>query len=117
MSYLYDRLRPFLGDEQNLHQRMAGRMDLWEECIRLFPDKEIFVQMDMALQTEDDTAVYKELHRLKGCLANFGFDSAAGKAKAVLQAIKEADRTQIMSRYVELKEEYMQIIERVGNAK
>jgi len=115
MSELYRKMQPFLGDETKLIQRMAGRMDLWEECVRLFPGEEILNETDEALQMGDDTLLYQTIHRLKGNLANFGFDSAAEKAMGILQAIKEHNRTQIECSYAKLREEYMQIIERIGD--
>ena len=90
MSELYKRLNPFLGDKQKLIERMAGRMDLWEECVLLFPGPELIEKIDDALCREDSVFLYQEVHRLKGNLANFGFDRAAEKALAVLQAITTA---------------------------
>lgn len=116
MSELYSRMQPFLGDEMALIQRMAGQMDLWEECVRLFPGEEIIEEMDAAIQAGEDKELYATVHRLKGNLANFGFDSAAGKAMALLQALKENDREQEMAWYEKLREEYIQIIERIGDA-
>lgn len=116
MSELYRRMQPFIGDEQQLIARMAGQMSLWEECVGLFPREEIIAEMDAALQAEDEKTFYGTVHRLKGNLANFGFDSAAGKAMAVLQALKEQDRKTAEKKYRELKAEYIQIIERIGGA-
>lgn len=116
MSDLYRRMQPFIGDEQQLVQRMAGQMDLWEECVRLFPGEEIIEEMDGALQAGDETTFYKTVHRLKGNLANFGFDGAAGTATEVLQALKEGNRDLATERYTELREEYSRIIERLGDA-
>lgn len=116
MSELYQRMQPFIGDEQQLIARMAGQMSLWEECVRLFPGEEIIEEMDAALQAADEKRLYGAVHRLKGNLANFGFDFAAGKAMAVLQALKEQDRKTAELRYQELKAEYRQIIERIGDA-
>lgn len=117
MSELYVKLKPFLGDEQKLVQRMAGRMDLWEECVLLFPGPELIEKTDRALCQEDSTVLYQEVHRLKGNLANFGFDRAAEKALAVLQAIKGNDMGSVRQGYAELKEEYLQITERIGEVK
>ena len=114
MSELFDRMRSFIGDEQKLFRRIAGRTDLWEECVHLFPGKEIISEMDEALQTGNDTVLYKNVHRLKGNLANFGFDSAAEKADAVIQAMRRNDSSEMKCRYTELREEYIQIIERIG---
>ena len=116
MSELYSRMQPFLGDETALIERMAGRMDLWEECVRLFPGEEIIGEMDAALKEGDGKAFYGLVHRLKGNLANFGIDAAAGKAMAVLQALKESDLEQAKAWYGKLREEYRQIIERIGDA-
>lgn len=116
MSELYKRMQPFIGDEQQLITRMAGQMSLWEECVGLFPREEIIEEMDAALQATDEKLLYGAVHRLKGNLANFGFDSAAGKALAVLQALKEQDWSRAGQWYRELKEEYIQIIERIGAA-
>lgn len=116
MSELYRRMQPFLGDETELIRRMAGRMDLWEECVALFPGAEIITETDEALQKDDDTALYGLVHRLKGNLANFGFDRAAQVAMDVLQAIKEKDRERIKHYYTELREQYLQIAERLGEA-
>lgn len=117
MSELYRKMQPFLGDEQQLMHRMAGRMDLWEECVRLFPREEIVAEMDEAVETGDDTALYKTVHRLKGNLANFGFDAAAGHAMAILQALKEEKREQAVVWYGKLRGEYLQMIERMVEAK
>lgn len=114
MSELYGKMQSFLGDKEKLFERMAGRMDLWEECVLLFPREEIINEMETALQTEDETAFYGTVHRLKGNLANFGFDSAAEKAMAVLRAIKEKNVIERNRYYTELREAYMQIIERIG---
>ncbi|MBR2407551.1 MAG: Hpt domain-containing protein [Lachnospiraceae bacterium] len=117
MSELYVKLKPFLGDEQKLIERMAGRMDLWEECVLLFPGPELIEKTDSALREEDGTVLYQEVHRLKGNLANFGFDRAAEKAFTVLQAIKEKDMGIVRQSYTELREEYLQITERIGEVK
>lgn len=116
-SELYDKMQPFLGDEQELCRRMAGRMDLWEECVRLFPGAEILEEMDGAFRTGDYTEGYAVIHRLKGNLANFGFDSAAIKASGALQAIKEQDIQKAEQYCNELRKEYLQIIERIGEVK
>ena len=113
---LYEKMQPFLGDEQELCRRMAGRMDLWEECVRLFPGVEIVEEMERALEKEDFSGFYATVHRLKGNLANFGFDGAAEKAANTLRAVKEADYTQAKLYYIELKEEYLQLTERIGEA-
>lgn len=113
-SELYSKMQPFLGDEQRLMQRMAGRLDLWEECVRLFPGKEIIDEMDGAMEKGDMAAFYKVVHRLKGNLANFGFDGAAETAMAVLQALKEQDASRTKQYYTNLREEYLQMIERIG---
>ena len=115
MSELYSRMQPFLGDEMALIERMAGQMDLWEECVGLFPGEEIIAEMDAALQARDEKTFYGTVHRLKGNLANFGFDCAAGTAMAVLQALKENDWEQAKVWYEKLREEYRQIIERIGD--
>ena len=117
MSELYKRMNPFLGDKQKLIERMAGRMDLWEECVLLFPGPELIEKIDDALCREDSVFLYQEVHRLKGNLANFGFDRAAEKALAVLQAIKGNDMSSVRQGYAELREEYLQITERIGEAK
>ncbi|MBQ9768242.1 MAG: Hpt domain-containing protein [Lachnospiraceae bacterium] len=117
MDSLYSRMKPYLGDEERLMDRMAGRLDLWEECVKLFPREEIIEAMDRALAVEDFTGLYSEVHRLKGNLANFGFDALALEAAAVLHAIKEKNMTQIRERYQSLRESYLQIIERIGDAK
>ena len=116
MSELYCRMQPFLGDETALIERMAGQMDLWEECVRLFPGEEIIAEMDVALQARDEKTFYGTVHRLKGNLANFGFDPAAGTAMTVLQALKEHDWEQAGAWYEKLREEYRQITERIGDA-
>ena len=112
---LFGRMRPFLGDLQKLYERMAGQMDLWEECVGLFPGEEIIAEMDAALQARDEKTFYGTVHRLKGNLANFGFDCAAGMAMAVLQALKESDWEQAKVWYEKLREEYRQMIERIGD--
>lgn len=116
MSNLYRRMQTFIGDEQQLIARMAGQMSLWEECVLLFPREEIIREMDAALAARDEKAFYGTVHRLKGNLANFGFDYAASKALAVLQALKEQDWNTAQVQYEQLKEEYIQIIERIGDA-
>lgn len=117
MSELYRKMQPFLGDEQQLMHRMAGQMDLWEECVRLFPREEIVTEMDEALAAGDDTSFYKTVHRLKGNLANFGFDAAAEYAMAVLGALKEGNKEQAELWYGQLRDVYLQIIERMVEAK
>lgn len=117
MDTLYSRLKPYLGDERQLMDRMAGRLDLWEECVRLFPREEILKTMERALADGDFTGLYGEVHRLKGNLANFGFDSLAQEAAAVLAAIKEKDVTQINTGYRSLRIGYLQIIERIGDVR
>ena len=114
MSELYIRMQPFLGDRTELIQRMAGRLDLWEECVLLFPKEEIIEEMDAAVKAEDETALYKPVHRLKGNLANFGFDGAAATAMDLLAAIKNKDSLRIADLYARLRDEYIQIIERIG---
>lgn len=113
---LFERMRPFLGDLQKLYQRMAGQMELWEECVRLFPGAEVLEEADRAVQEKKYQDLYATVHRLKGNLANFGFDRAAEIAMAVLAAIKACDEEQADIRYRELKAEYIQIIERIGEA-
>ncbi len=115
-SELYRRMQPFLGNEQELCRRMAGQMDLWEECVRLFPGVEIVDEMDKALQQEEFSNFYAVVHRLKGNLANFGFDNAAELATNTLRAVKETNYAQARLYYIELKEEYLRIIERIGEA-
>ncbi len=116
MSDLYRRMQSFIGDEQQLIARMAGQMSLWEECVRLFPGEEIIEEMDAALAARDEKAFYGAVHRLKGNLANFGFDSGAAKALEVLQAIKAQDWITAEVWYKKLREEYIQMIERMGDA-
>lgn len=115
-SDLYEKMKPFLGNEQELCRRMAGQMDLWEECVRLFPREEILKEAEDALREEAYGDCYKVVHRLKGNLANFGFDGTAEKAMKLLQSIKENDVVHINAGYEELKREYLQIIERIGEA-
>lgn len=111
---LFERMRPFLGDLQKLYQRMAGQMELWEECVRLFPGEEVLEEADRAVRERKYQDLYVTVHRLKGNLANFGFDKAAETAMAVLAAIKAGDDEQADIQYKELKAEYIQIIERIG---
>lgn len=115
MGTLYSRMKPFLGNEEKLIERMAGHLDLWEECVRLFPKEEIIRAMDCALEREDYAELYRQVHRLKGNLANFGFDAAAEKAVKVLEFIKEKQTMQIQEAYPELRETYSAIIERIGD--
>ncbi len=115
MSELYQKMQSFLGDEQKLMERMAGRLDLWEECVSLFPREEILVEIDEALQEEDMKAFYGGVHRLKGNLANFGFDSAAESAMVVLAALKEENFVKAKENYVQLRKVYGQIVERLGD--
>lgn len=116
MSDLYRRMQPFIGDEQQLIDRMAGQMSLWEECVRLFPGQELIEELDATLAVRDEKGFYGGVHRLKGNLANFGFDSAAAKAMAVLQALKAQDWAAAETWYRELREVYIQMIERIGDA-
>lgn len=116
MSELYRKMQDFLGDEQKLMERMAGRLDLWEECVGLFPRGEILEEMDAALQAGDTNALYGAVHRLKGNLANFGFDSAAELAMKVLAALKEDDLVTAKEGYRQLRTIYAQIAERLGDA-
>ena len=115
MSELYHKMRMFLGDEQKLMERMAGRLDLWEECVSLFPRKEILAEMDVALQLGDTKQFYGMVHRLKGNLSNFGFDSAAEQAMAVLAALREDNMAETEKRYLQLKTIYEQIAERLDD--
>lgn len=116
MSELYRRMQMFLGDQQKLMERMAGRLDLWEECVGLFPREEILDEMDAALQEGDTNAFYGIVHRLKGNLANFGFDSAAELAMEVLGALKEDNIAEAKEGYLRLRAAYGQILERLGDA-
>ena len=116
MSELYMRMQPFLGDRTELLQRMAGRLDLWEECVLLFPKEEIIEEMDEAKKNGDEAALYATVHRLKGNLANFGFDKAAATAMELLAAIKNKESLRIAELYPKLRETYIQIIERIGEA-
>ena len=111
---LYSVMKPFLGDEQALMDRMAGRLDVWEECVLLFPQEEIIKEMDEALENNAFSALYGCVHRLKGNLANFGFDAASEGAKKVLAALREENIPQAQELYRELRETYRQIIERIG---
>lgn len=111
---LFERMRPFLGDLQKLYDRMAGQMELWEECVSLFPGKEILEEGDRAVREADYTQLYATVHRLKGNLANFGFDGAAESAMAVLAAIKAEEYDRAERLYEGLKETYIQITERLG---
>lgn len=117
MSELYRKMQMFLGDEQKLMERMAGRLDLWEECVMLFPGNEILEVMDTALQTGDWTGFYGAVHRLKGNLTNFGFDPAAELAMEVLAALKEEDFVKVKESYSCLRTVYGQIAERLGEVK
>ena len=116
MSELYRKMQDFLGDQQRLMERMAGRLDLWEECVGLFPREEILDEMDAALQAGDTNALYGAVHRLKGNLANFGFDSAAELAMKVLSALKENEPEKVKEGYLQLRTIYAQIAERLGDA-
>ena len=111
---LFGRMRPFLGDLQKLYERMAGQMDLWEECVRLFPGTEVLEETDRALQEANYKDFYATIHRLKGNLANFGFDSAAESAMAVLSALKTEEYGQAALLYGKLKEAYIEIAEKIG---
>lgn len=113
---LYARLIPYLGDREKLLERMAGRLDLWEECIRLFPKEKMIEKTDKALKENDFSTFLVYIHRLKGNLANFGFERASEKAAEVLLMIEKGDMRQIYCRYGSLREEYLQIIERIREA-
>lgn len=113
MSELYRKMQEFLGDEQKLMERLAGRLDLWEECVMLFPREEILEEMDVSLQAGDTKEFYGAVHRLKGNLANFGFDMAAELAMTVLAALKEEDLIKAKEVYAQLKVVYGQIVERL----
>lgn len=113
---LFERMRPFLGDLEKLYERMAGQMDLWEECVRLFPGKEILEETDRAVKEANYKELYATVHRLKGNLANFGFDGAAETAMTVLAAVKSEEYGQAVERYEELRKIYIQIAERIGEA-
>ncbi len=116
MSELYKRVHEYLGDEQQLLQRMAGRMDLWEECVYMFPKGEVIEEADAALHTGREKDLYAIIHRLKGNLMNFGFDSAGEKAMAVLEALKGNDWAQAEERYEAFRHLYLKIVERIGDA-
>ncbi len=113
---LYNKLRPYLGDERALMERMAGRMDLWEECVLLFPREELLREMETAMRQEDYATLYASVHKLKGNLANFGFDAAADLAIKLLGAIKASDVSEIRQWHSELAETYKEIIERMDEA-
>ncbi len=112
---LYSNLQSFIGDEQKLLQRMAGQMEIWEECVRLFSREEVVAEMDAALQEGNLQLFYESVHKLKGNLANFGFESAAEKASWTLLAVKEKDDARMRSWYQRLKDEYLQIVERIDD--
>ena len=116
MSELYRKMQEFLGDQHKLMERMAGRLDLWEECVSLFPREEIIEEMDAALQREDTDMLYGAVHRLKGNLANFGFDSAAELAMKVLEALRTDNIAETKERYMKLRGIYGQIVERLREA-
>lgn len=111
---LYNKMRPYLGDESALMERMAGRMDLWEECVLLFPRDEVLREMEAAIEKKDYTALYASVHKIKGNLANFGFDRPAELAVRLLGSIKVADVSEIERGYSELAKVYKEIIERIG---
>lgn len=113
---LYAGLVPYLGDREKLLERMAGRFDLWEECVRLFPKEKMIEKMDKALKENDLSAFYVYIHRLKGNLANFGFERASRKASEVLLMLEKEDMRQMYCRYESLRGEYLQIIERIKEA-
>lgn len=115
METLYSRMKPWLGEEKQLLERMAGRLDVWEECVRLFPREEIIAAADRALEEKDDARLYGEVHRLKGNLANFGFDVLAREAEAVLAAIREKSAAQVGEHYRRLRDGYLKLIERIGD--
>ncbi|MCH5273202.1 MAG: Hpt domain-containing protein [Lachnospiraceae bacterium] len=113
---LYVKMMPYLEEEERLLERMAGHLDLWEECVRIFSKEEIVEKMDKALEEKDFQAFQAYVHRLKGSLANFGFERAARKATEILRMIEEKDTEQILCQYGNLREEYVQIIERIKEA-
>lgn len=107
---LYRKMQPFLGDEEKLLERMAGSLELWEECVRLFPGEEIIREMDAAAEQEDWSGLYAVVHRLKGNLANFGFDGMAQMACDVLMAIKEKNMARSLEGCRLLRDGYLQIL-------
>lgn len=111
---LFNKMRPYLGDEKALMDRMAGRMDLWEECVLLFPREEILQEMEAAVKGEDYGALYASVHKLKGNLANFGFDTAAEMAIKLLDAIKTLKYAEVKQLHSTLAKTYTEMIERIG---
>lgn len=114
---LYARMRPYLGDEKKLAERMAGQLDFWEECVMLLPGEEIIEEMDKALEDSDFSTFGGLVHRLKGNLANFGFERASEKAADVLLWIERRDTQQLRYCYEGLRGEYLQVIERIKEFK
>ena len=80
----------------------------------MFPGEEIIEDTDAALQAGREKELYAMIHRLKGNLANFGFDLAAEKAMEVLAALKEQDMSRTAERYTEFRSLYLQITERIN---
>lgn len=94
---------------------MAGHMELWEECVRLLPGEEFFTETDAMLCPEAKEALWKQLHRLKGNLAHFGFDRTAAMAAELCMLLRKekAGFLAIQERYQDLKTEYLRIVERI----
>lgn len=113
---LYRKMQPFLGDEEKLLERMAGSLELWEECVRLFPREEMIEEMDAAVEKKDWNGLYAALHRLKGNLANFGFDGLAQMACDMLAAIKEKNIARSLEGYRVLRDGYLQLLEKMEEA-
>ena len=116
---LLERMKPFLEDEEILSERFAGRMDLWEKCVRMFPKEDLVPSMDEALFNKDMESFRGFVHRLKGNLANFGFEKAAKKASMLMEMLlrETPDLSLVQKGYSEFREGYCQILKEIKVSK
>lgn len=112
---LFEELLPWIEHPEILKERMAGRIDLWEECVRLLPKTEFWEETDRLFSMEKYTDVWERIHRIKGDLAHFGFEEPAGMAAELCSLLKEgvSEATKIKEKYCLLRDRYLQILERI----
>lgn len=106
---------PWIGDPVLLRERMANRMDLWEECVRLLPGTDFLDETDRLFALGRQKELWELIHRLKGDLAHFGFDGPAGMAAELCALLKTgvSDAAEIKEKYGLLRDRYLQIVERI----